>query len=541
MSSSRSRVVIIGLDGACPDLIQRWGAAGHLPNLWRLAQDGVLLRLRSTMPPVTAPAWVSFMTGKNPGKHGVFNFRNFDVANYAGTGEAATLASSSAINGETIFEIASRAERRVAAINVPVTYPPFPVNGVLVSGIPVVPDFRRAYTWPPELSQEIGAWSLYNRGVEELTREQQLQAIDFWTDKHTETAVGLMARERWDLLTVVLRNTDEAIHYFWWDDVPDAPGEVIREQYMRADEAVGRLVAAAPDDATVIVMSDHGAGPHPRRIVHLNAWFVERGMMVRSQETPRMSLAGALARRVRDAIPRQMRITLRDRLPQTLQERLFGHLRQLTGMDWGRTRAFRVPMFTMVEGVHFNVRGRQKEGIIAPGEEYEAYRERVVEELIAARDPATGEPFVSDVLRREDVYTGPFVDRAPDLLVQFRDGYTGGPGTDPDNIFEQGEATNEWSGTHRVDGVLIAWGSRVRHMPEAGDAHIEDVAPTALYLMGVPIPDDIDGRVLTEILKTGSGSPLMRAGAVSATNRDGGLTTEEQQQIAEQLKALGYV
>src|SRR3972149_10874634 len=245
MSDTGCRVLVIGLDGASPELLERWAEAGLLPNLARLLREGAWGPLRSTLPPVTAPAWVSLMTGKNPGRHGVFNFRNMDLRSYGGVGPKAALASSAAFAGQSVFEIVSAAGGRVASINMPATYPPFPVNGLLIAGLPLLPDLRRAYTWPPDLAAAVGPWSRNRETLDRLSEQERLAAVDFWTERHTAVSLLYIGQEPWDVFAVVLRNTDAIPHYFWkyWDPcyqgyahASDGYQGAIEEHYRKADE-----------------------------------------------------------------------------------------------------------------------------------------------------------------------------------------------------------------------------------------------------------------------------------------------------------------
>ena len=552
-SDPDTSVIVIGLDGASPRLVKRWAETGVLPALGKLIREGASGPLRSTVPPVTAPAWVSFMTGKNPGKHGVFNFRNLDLSCYSGVGPGSAIASSATFQGESLFEIISAAGGRVASINVPVTYPPFPVNGILIAGLPLLPDMRRAYTYPPELAEAIGPWSLDNETLDHLPDRRRLQAADFWLERHISVSLDLLRQERWQVFATVIRNTDVVPHYFWRYGDPLALNggepssnpyrEAIQEHYLKADAAVQQLVEAAPEDALVIVMSDHGMDGYPGKYVHLNSWLAGQGLLAckqgRALSTPlRRGLAAA-----KDLLPRRYRLLLRKYLPPAAQERFFRSLGNLDQLEWARTKAYRVPIFPMIDAIEINVRGRQPQGTVSQGHEYDELCRSIVADLDQLRDLETGERVVREARLREEVYSGPCVTEAPDIIVLFNEGYTGGPEASGPLITACTEPANHWCATHRMDGIFVAYGPVVRPGAVVQEANIMDIAPTVLYALGMPIPQDMDGRVLSEIFNEDfrAQRPVRRGKPTAAAAGREGLTPAEEEQIKGQLKGLGYL
>jgi predicted AlkP superfamily phosphohydrolase/phosphomutase len=540
---------MIGLDGADPDLVREYAAEGCLPNMQRIIQEGVWGELRSTVPPVTAPAWVSLMTGKNPGRHGVYNFRNLDLESYGGMGPKAYIASSASFRGQSIFELVSAHGGRVASINMPATYPPFPVNGVLISGLPLLPDMRKAYTWPSELGDRIGAWSMDNETLDRLSEPHRLEAVDFWTRRHTEVSEELLRDEDWDFFAVVLRLTDAVPHYFWKYTDPSYPGyaedsryrHIIRDTYAEADRAVGRLLEAAGSDALGLVVSDHGTGAHHNRCVNLNKWLLDQGLLSkRSDKAPGNGMAVSL-QRLRDRVPRNMRSRIRDMLPEKARDGVFRALNNVNQIDWPNTKAYRVPIFPLVDGIELNVIGRQPQGSVAPGEEYEAVRDRIIEGLRELRDPATGACMVEEVHRREEVYDGPHVEEAPDIIVIYHFPFTGGLGLDR-LISDYDESINHWSGAHRMNGIVMATGPDVERGVALTGSEIIDVTPTILFALDLPLPADVDGKVLLDVFK-----PNMRSREIKKSSTEGeyglamSLTADEEEKIAAQLKGLGYL
>lgn len=545
------RLLVVGLDGATLDLVRPWAAEGYLPTLARLMAEGAAGPLRSTVPPVTAPAWISFMTGRSPARHGIFQFRTYDLTRYTCYDE--TLVTSRAFAGTTLFDLAGAAGLRVAALNVPMTYPPFPVNGVMVSGYPT-PDVRRPYTYPPGLAAGLGPMNVTGE-VFRHTHRQRLRSAAYMVETLTALCERLLRQEPFDLLTVVYTNTDMANHFFRRYMDPSLPvydrrgarryGTVVRDQYALCDRALGRLLAAVGEETTVVVLSDHGSGPSATRLVHLNAWLRQEGWL--AVAAPAAARTGEGLRAALEWV-RIHTPFLREALKRSLPDRLKAWIswgRQNAGaVDWSRTVAYRVPMAFEVEGVNVNLRGRQRQGVVPP-ERYEAVREAVAARLRTLRDPATGQPVVRAVCPKEEVYPGGDLSRAPDLIVFLDPRYTGGGGVVAAPVTDVPRYhLRTWSGQHAMDGLLVMRGPAVRPGVDLTGARIVDVAPTLLYLLGLPVPADMDGQVLTEALRPDrlAAAPVAAGPSVGAP-RDGGraLAPEEEAEMRDALRALGYL
>lgn len=551
MTTGKPKLLIIGLDGASFDLILPWAEAGKLPHLTRLMAGGVTGPLRSTVPPVSAPAWISFMTGKNPGKHGVFDFRTFNPKTYSFYDEP--LVTSRHYAGSTLFELVGKAGMRVAALSVPMTYPPFPVNGLLLSGFPK-PNQRKAYTYPPERALEFAQIE----PISEFTRhsmEGRIRLMEHSVRALTEASVRLLSRESYDLFMVVFRNTDTANHHFRKHLHPDFPtyerqeaaryGHVLEEQYRLADWAVGELVAAAGEEAVVLVVSDHGSGIHATKYFHTNRWLRELGLLAIRERAVR---AGDLLRQtihlLRVKTP-WARWLLKWYLPSRLKQAISKGMHNVHAIRWSGTSAYRIPMSYFIEGIEVNLIGRQPEGIVRPGAEYETVRDRIILELPKVVDPATGRRLVQRVLRREECYSGRAIELAPDLIVFLDPDYAGGAGLRGPLITPvERMILEEWSGLHRMDGILIIRGDPLKRGARIDGAEIVDLAPTLLYLLGLAIPEDMDGKVLEAAIAPpflSDHPPRLGGRSEDRAAPPSELDEEEEAQIRENLKGLGYL
>jgi predicted AlkP superfamily phosphohydrolase/phosphomutase len=554
-------IAIVGLDGATWDLAGPFMEAGDMPELRRLTARGAAGVLRSTTPPVTFPAWSSFMTGVNPGKHGIFDF----TRRLPGTYEIAFVSSRDR-RVPTIWQLLSDAGRRVAVLGVPTTYPPEAVNGIVVGGFdsPVATGIDGSFVHPRAFYDEMRAAV----GPYTITDFQELRIGPGWHDRalpsiltaierKRDLARYVLARERWDVFMVLFGEADTASHHFWMFADRRSPRfdpqrgrrhtGALRDVYRRLDAALGAVVADLPADATVLVASDHGFGGAGTTVLHLNRWLAEEGLL-----RFRTGVQALPARAVRQA----RRLALRG-LPRGLQERAVrGGGRQLArrlegwsrfgAIDMERTVAFSEEL-NYAPSIWLNVRGREPLGTVGP----EAYDDTVAllsARLRAWRHPLTGTPLVRAVHRRDALYTGACVDEAPDLVLELalEDGYSYVclPSDGSEACSVRALAPEEYvagkgggmNGSHRADGLWAIAGPRVAGNGRA-DASITDVAPTIMHLAGLAVPAWMDGRLLPGVsgqATVGGDRPLPPASFAPARQGD-------EDELWRRLAALGYL
>ncbi len=549
------RTLVLGLDGATFDVIDPLMAAGRMPVLSELAREGVRARLRSTCPPVSAPAWVTFLTGKHPGKHGVFNFQNLDGRRYSGFSE--TLVNSSYFRGGTLLDhLGAVGTRRLLSYRVPMTFPAWDVpNGVVVAG-PPVPDRRRAYARPATVEAEIGPVSqLSHDEVAVAKRARDVSALDGCNRFEVELLERIVLDHlgRGTDLVIAFTGILDSLHHFFWGlhdptspvheaGAPDGLRSIVTRWYCELDAAIGRILQRLDEDTAVIVLSDHGGGPAPPWSLNLNAFL--RGAGLLTAAGGRAQVANGMRRLIDHARPvLPGRMWLKRNLPERMQRRLRG-LRNATGaIAWERTRAYAVPIYYPITGVWVNLVGRQDKGTVTPGVEYERVRDELIERLSGLRHPETGTPLVQGVWRREDVYQGPHAQDASDVIVETAPGYHGGFDLDhlvtdvPDALLRQ------VSGSHVFEGIFVAAGGPFRRGVVLDPPSVADVLPTALHLLGVPLPDDLDGRVVTEALEP----EWLASHPVEIAARQGGaagrveLSSGDEGEMRKFLQGLGYV
>lgn len=550
------KLLVIGLDGASFNVLDPLIDSGHLPNIADLISKGARANLETTFPPITAVAWSSFMTGKNPGKHGIFEFVRRD---HRSNREMAVNASFR--KGRAIWDILSDAGQQVIVHNFPCTYPPHAINGLMIADF-MTPRGRHDFTYPEsllsELEQKFGNYRLhlsqtYAEGNVGAVLDELFDELDYKA-KVTEY---LMTKYSWDAFFQYFWGTDRIQHELWHiidDNHPRhdkqeaaAYKDRVYRYFSRVDEIVGRLIELAGKDPLVLIVSDHGFGP-AHKYCSLNLWLLQEGLLkLKSDVATRakklmfsLGLTPELAFKVTRKIPRRFR-PARGVSSQPGASKLLGKFfLSFNDVDWSRSVAFSKGNYGQI---YVNLKDREPYGIV-PIERYESVRDTIIERLRALIDKSTGAAWVGKVFRREEIYNGPLVNDAPDIAFLPADM----------RYLPLGNAdftSNKFmvdafgiSGCHRMDGVMIARGNGIRGRSKLDCARIYDMMPTLLYLSGEAVPDDVDGRVLTEMVSPQhlSANPIRFASQSEGASQDEVVLSEaENADVIERLKSLGYV
>jgi predicted AlkP superfamily phosphohydrolase/phosphomutase len=543
------QVLIIGLDGATWTNLRPWMDAGKLPNLGKLVADGASGPLRTTIPPVSPSAWVSFATGCNPGKHGVFDFV-FPRQNAYDIG----VVNVNTRSAPPFWKVIEDAGGQVGLASVPITYPPQPIKGWTVCGF-IVPNEQAAYTQPPELKQQIKeaglAWPLYEfEGNRSRDPRKFLQDMRYFDESRTQVVTWLMKTRPWNLVSFVIKTTDTTQHEVWHLLDPQHPRhdaamaaqvkDDIVAYFQAMDACVGQLVQAAGPEATVVVMSDHGGGPF-EKFFHVNNWLVSQGFL-KFKRTP-LSLVKRALFAVGFTPITALKIVNLLRLGKFRKNVKRGRGRgwmgqlflSLRDVDWTRTQAFSIGNFGQI---YINTQSARPQGIVEPGAEYESVRDRVIAQALALRDPESGDAVIRTAYKREELYHGARLPNAPDIILH----------TDRAKYVSFGHAdfgSNQLiepsigqTGHHTMDGIVILRGAGIPAGTQLKGANIIDIAPTTLALMSLPVPAEMDGKVLfgAETRRQGEGE-IRRQGDVE----ENPYSEEDEAQVMERLRELGYV
>jgi predicted AlkP superfamily phosphohydrolase/phosphomutase len=557
MDSMSLKVFVIGLDGATFDLIRPWVREGKLPHLSRLIQGGISGPLKSTFPPLTGPAWSSFMTGKSPDYHGVLEFFQRQEGTYR-----QVLNSRLDINGASLWHYLSEGAKTVGVMGVPLTYPPESVNGFLITGL-LTPPGRRDFTYPPDLIKELET----NLGEYRLRHDEKYHPNNPYPflkeqreilENNTEAALYLMTHKEWDFFMMHILGTDRLQHEFWHMLDPQHPdydpaeierlGNVVLDFFERVDASIGRLLEALDEETVIIIMSDHGFGP-VYKFINFNTWLLEQGLL-QLKNTPGTLLRYLLFRLgfnytvlgnliLKLGLGRQAKKMGRAKR-EDWQRRIFLSLKDV---DWSKSSVYSMGNFGQL---FVNLKGREPIGIVSPGEEYETVIADLIRRLKALRDPETGDPVIEQIMRREEVFKGPYADRAPDLMFYTSNMNYKAMGLSDfssNKVFDPVFGTR---GHHRMNGVLICHGPGVfKSNAQFQKARIYDLAPTILYLMDQEIPTAMNGKVLLDIFtdefQAKHAVKYKESLPSDSTQDHSGLTDQEEAVLAELLRSLGYV
>ena len=517
-----------------------------MPNLARMQAEGTRGPLWSVVPPMTATAWTSYQTGKGPGKHGIFDWTEPVPGSYL-----YRPIDSTHLQSTTLFELLSARRKRVATVNLPLTFPARPINGVAVGDMLTPSKDTPGFLHPPEFRATLDRLSPDYR-IDTHLCDNEADVLPFLArlrhllDERGKVVRHLMEQEPWDLFCCVWVEMDRMQHCLWHIVDPLHPRfdaalaakyrEAILDVYRLIDARVGEMVERRPAGANVFFISDHGFGPC-RYKVFLNTWLAQEGFLKfkeggREQRDRLRKVRGLLDRAGLDT--RRLLDVARRFGGGTLFGAGDSLSRFAAEIDWETTQAF----CHGTNAIRLNVKGRDKHGSVDPAE-VGPLLARLEERLLTLRDPE-GNVVIRGVKRREDLYTGPNVGLAADLLIAEHDDsvwFYYSEGDVPDEVFEP----SGWaSGNHEPDGLFLAWGPDIAAGTREGTS-INDITPTLLALLDVPIPDDVDGAVLRDILKPGRSLRPRYTEAEAWAGEARVQDAATNRAIEERLRGLGYL
>lgn len=414
---------------------------GCMPSFSRIVAEGSIQPMNSVYPTVSSVAWTSFMTGVNPGKHGIYGFADRKPGTYK-----IYIPTANNVRSPTLWETLSGHGKRVIVMNVPVTYPPREVNGILIAGF-LSPNLDKI-AYPPAVSEKLKGME-YRIDMDPWqareSKEKMLEDFHLTLAKRVEVMLQLMDNEPWDFFMCHIMETDR-LHHFLWEDMENG-GEPYTTAFYRCyaeiDHALGQVRERLDDDITLIILSDHGFCTLTKE-VYINHWLAENGWLQFDKEPPE---------------------SIEDIASES----------RAYSLDPGR--------------IYINLKGREPAGSIAPGQEYEQLREDLAQALLELRDPQTGRSIVRQAFRREELYSGPYLAQAPDLVAVPYDGY------DLKGPVNKGMLTFKGPlvGMHTYDNAMFY----VSKKTLASDGiTVMDAMPTILRLMDLPVLETLDGQVV---------------------------------------------
>lgn len=563
MDKSRQKLMILGFDGTSPDLLERWLAEGKLPFLKQLIDQGAYAPMRSVPNMSSPPAWTSMITGKNPGKHGIYRFteRNFNSYRY-------TYVNGAFRKSETFWDILC-GEKTGCIINVPMSYPAQEINGCMISGLDTPGANSEDACYPRDLISKLNSRTsipyriapdfghmLRNGGRFGDVAEHLLDSMEM---RYTHTCL-LMEEYDWDIFKVVFSEPDLVHHFFWKFFDPTHPdyrqedadryGDTIFRIYERMDDISRRLVEANPD-ATVMIVSDHGGAVNTRGNELMCDWLESLGLLQRKHSgqgesgfglaSIKRKIASLGFRAANKLLSKETKMRLARKLP-SLREGIESAFR-LGDIDWENTKAFNDGA---QDDIWINLKGRDPLGVVTDAE-YDQICEFICSELRQAVDTSTGKPIVEAVFTKKDAYSGNHVDKASDITYVWKtDAVINGiktPNSPEISKIWEWPAENA-TGGHSMDGILIAHGPGIVNGTRLEDVQIMDIAPTVLYFFDKEIPQDIDGRVITKMFspeRIEKNPPRIGVPEGESKVAEEIYDDEDSSVIEQRLKDLGYI
>jgi predicted AlkP superfamily phosphohydrolase/phosphomutase len=473
------KIILLGLDGATWDLIKPWIENNKLPSFKKLIEKGSFGNLESTIPHVTPPAWTSMSTGKNPGKHNVFDFMSIEKKNNHWKNK---LYSSKSKKSEEIWDIL---DKKVIIVNVPLTFPPKKVNGIMITGM-YTPDVKHDFTYPLEIKKEIFSvapgyktgltWNSYK-----AKKERFIKDLYSMTDARIKIFWHLYKKD-WNFYFFVFIGTDRIQHIMWENE------ELLR-YYSYIDKFVGEVLNEIERKSiTLIIASDHGFS-EIKKTVYINTFLKNKKYIknnnylknnnLKQKKITKEKLSELLIRYQLDKaykkLPTQIKHIIRKKIPGK------------SNPEYDLNIDESVAVMIGTGSIYINSNNKKKK---------ERISQDIINELKNLKNPDTGEKVINNVFRKEEIYSGPFLKNAPDLLILPNKGYSLVHKLS-ENIFEEQSFKKA---DHALNGIFVAYGPEIKKGFKI-DAKIYDLTPTILHMFDVPIPDDIDGRVLKEIFK----------------------------------------
>ncbi len=507
--SGNLKTIIIGLDGATFNVIDPLIKNNKLSFFKKLKEQSSYGQLKSTLPVNGFASWTSFFTGKNPGKHNIYHYFNSEYFS-----SSPQLINNASVKSNLLWHITDHYKLKSIYFNVPFLSEPEEINGVLVSGM--FTPAEKAIAHPKSIEKKLRqsgfiadsgpAWhfetpeAYFNHIIETFETQQQcfFQTLD---------------QNPCDVAVVTFNALDRVQKEFW-----NQP-EKIELIYSKLDSFLEEIHSSIPEDAHFIVLSNHGFNKVNKKFF-VNEWLWEHGLLTKKITTESPGLydpddlfynhhnnhtpvvtnlltkSGLTKNNIRSILPNSLSEVLKKAVPQSIRK-LFH--REYLKIEWDKTQAYFVSDY--VQGININLKGREPNGVVEPGEQFEKIRDRIIQELYNYKDPYTFEHIIDEVYRKEELFSGEYVNNAPDIvIVPSNYQYVLDPNKRTSHLVIS-SAQDDYPIHSQRDrtGVIFISGPNIKQNYQIRNAHLLDVLPTALKLLELPVSADFDGNELTNI------------------------------------------
>lgn len=525
------KVLVIGIDAGTWNIIDSF--KDMLPNINSLIEGGVKANLKSCIPPVTCPAWRCYSTGKDPSQLGVFWWLNVNVK----THKFIVKSGSQYFGKDNLWNILGEAGFRSCIINLPTTYPAEPLNGLMISGPPVLDSCNAFY--PKQVSKKYEKFQWRPKSFFKINQDKALSEVFDILQNNFDTVEKCLKEEEWSFFHFTVFLTDDIQHHFWkhMNINGSQYRDVIKKLWVEIDRKLGRLLRIVPKDTIIFVISDHGATTL-KGTFYVNEWLRREKYLTlkRIQALSKKNVSKLRLERIGVFLDRLRLLETFGRLfpKNSIPTFPFGWGADISqnDVDWKRTKA----IATGEGPVYLNASSADKKRLLT---------DVIVKKIKQVVDPATGKPVIKNAYKFSELYTGKPTEESPDIILLPEDGYEISGVVGKEDIIDHSD--EKWSATHILEGVLIVNGPYIRDNMTIEDVDIYDLAPTILHIFGCPIPEYMHGRVLKEIFEENSHLAKMKIrfqkeAAVSNIPKEREpFTREDEETVKRRLKALGYL
>jgi len=544
-------IIILGIDGATWKVINQGIKKGLLPNFKKMINEGLWGDLLSTVPPVTAPAWTSLITGVNPGKHGIFDFLYHPYNSY----EIRYLAGGYR-KSKTIWSILSANQKKIGTINIPMTYPPEKLPEFMISGLDA-PGENSNFVYPTSLKQElIDKFGEIPLDIHQLAhmkndeiRDLVLKKLKKQEELRTEISFYLIENYPIDIFMLVFNATDQVQHHFWhyFDEKHDffdekgskKYGNAIVDIYQIIDECIGKFLNRFPE-STFFLVSDHGFKATSKNRLHLNNLLAETGLLTfKKTKTVYSTMVKYLYDKLRSSLPAHLKYKLASLFPKLRSK--FESQAFLSNIDWENTYGFAWDFSPTSASIFVNLTHRFPKGIVPKKE-----RLNIIKRIVTALDGVTfsdGQKLAYYL--KEDVYKGENTQIAPDIIVDWWNGsFINSPAPFKKDFitlasnFKPGE---DWSGIHDQKGIFVIYGENIKQNKKL-TLNIVDIAPLVLMLCDLEIPEEFDGILNEELIESIKKNTKVKTKKIDLSSKESSCySNNEEEEIQKKLKSLGYL
>lgn len=515
------KTFVFGIDGASYDLMEKFMAEAKLPAFEKLKEKGIYGKLNSTVPPHTAPGWMSAFSGVNPGMHGIYQFWDTQAKNYVGK-----FMGSVDMGVPAVWDILNQYGKKTGVVNVPMTHPPKKLDGFMITW-PLSNTLR--YTYPEDLLIKIAQSG--GHYVNDLTimcdgKPDYINMAIEVTKKRVKTLEFLLNNYEWDFMSVVFTEIDRVSHFFWHymdaespeyqKQIEDRLRTAVEDIYTETDRALGKILELLPSNTALLVLSDHGFG------VGYTDFYVQTYLMDKGY------LKSCKINQQAD-----------NRFQEVNKNSWFEYKvgTDLYTVDWNNTIAYMAAPGAY--GININLQGRQEYGIVRKNE-YESIRDRLIHDLMVVINPQTGKKLFRKVVRREEVYKGDKVENAPDLiLIPENYGIMVHHSIIPGHLF----GLPEQKGMHRNEGIYFIYKEDEVPEQQIEEPGLADIAATILDLNAIAIPEYMEGRSICKLRSTAQDNQCTgKLNEFQADSvKDDIYKSDEIDEVKQRLKALGYL